>query len=250
VALPINPHSTDPSSASSERVRASGAEAEKAINKQILPRLTALLFPRLKCISHFFRKETDMFKLVAAVTFAASLAASAQMDMKPSGHQSTDKEKIADALRAGPLFITKDAVIADWPTDPKAPNAEYRVLQAGKSDWTCLPGIPGYSHDEPMCLDKTSMQWIKDSLAERPVHIDQIGVMYMFSGAWVPDLHGTSHSADHTYHVGPHAMIISPHNEDLAKFNRDGSTGQIYISHLPGHSELYLIIPFKDWPTQ
>ena len=80
-----------------------------------------------------------MYKLVAAITFAASLAASAQMDMKLSGPQSTDKEKIADALRAGPLFITKDAVLADWPKDPKA---EYRVLRAGKSDWTCLPGIP------------------------------------------------------------------------------------------------------------
>ena len=142
-----------------------------------------------------------MFKLVAAVTFAASLAASAQMDMKPSGHQSTDQEKIADALRAGPPFITRVAVIADWPANPKDPNAEYRVLRAGKSDWTCLPGIPGYPHDEPMCLDKTSMQWIKDSLADRPARIDQIGVMYMFSGAWVPDLHGTSQSADHTYHV-------------------------------------------------
>ena len=189
-----------------------------------------------------------MFQLAATATLAVWLAAFAQMDMKPSGHEFTDQEKIADALGAGPPFITKDAAIADWPANPKAPNAEYRVLRAGKSDWTCLPGIPGYPHDEPMCLDRTSMQWIKDSLAERPVHIDQIGVMYMFSGAWVTDLHGTSQSADHTYHVGPHAMIITPHNEDLAKFNRDGSTGQIYISHLPGHSELYLIIPFIDWP--
>jgi hypothetical protein len=41
-------------------------------------------------------------------------------------------------------------------------------------------------------------------------------------------------------------MIITPHNEDLEKFNRDGSTGQIYVSHLPGRSELYLIMPFKD----
>ena len=191
-----------------------------------------------------------MFQLAATATLAAWLAVFAQMNMKPSGHASTDREKIADALRAGPPFITKDAVIADWPANPMAPNAEYRILRAGKSDWTCLAGIPGYPHDEPMCLDKTSMQWIKNSLAGRPVHIDQIGVMYMFSGAWVPDLHGTSQSADHTYHVGPHAMIITPHNEDLAKFNRDGSTGQIYISHLPGHSELYLIIPFKDWPQQ
>jgi hypothetical protein len=124
-----------------------------------------------------------MLKLIATATLATWLAASAQMDMKPSGHQSTDDEKLADALRAGPPFITRDAVIADWPPNPKAPNAEYRILRAGKSDWTCLPGIPGYTHDEPMCLDKTSMQWIKDSLAERPVHIDQIGVMYMFSGA-------------------------------------------------------------------
>jgi hypothetical protein len=189
-----------------------------------------------------------MFKLLAVATLAASFTAFAQMDMRPS--QSTDKEKLADALRAGPEFITKDAVIADWPANPKDPDAGYRILRAGKSDWTCLPGIPGYPHDEPMCLDKTSMQWIKDSLADRPVHIDQIGVMYMFSGAWVPDLHDTSHSADHTYHVGPHVMIITPHNEDLAKFNRDGSTGQIYVSHLPGHSELYMIMPFKSWPQQ
>ena len=197
-----------------------------------------------------FGKETHMLTLVAVATLAASLVASAQMDMKPSGHHSTDKEKIADAMRAGPAFITRDAIIADWPPNPRAANAEYRVLRAGKSDWTCLPGIPGYPHDEPMCLDKTSMQWIKDSLADRPTHVDQIGVMYMFSGAWVPDLHGASHSADHTYHVGPHVMIITPHNEDLAKFNRDGSTGQIYISHLPGHSELYMIMPFKDLPQQ
>jgi hypothetical protein len=199
---------------------------------------------------HPFRKKSDMFKVIAVITITVSSYAFAQMEMKPSGHQSTDQQKIADALRAGPTFITKDAVIADWAANPKDPNSEYRILRAGKSEWTCLPGIPGYPHDEPMCLDKTSMQWIKDSLAERPTHVDQIGVMYMFSGAWVPDLHGTSHSADHTYHVGPHVMIITPHNEDLAKFNRDGSTGQIYISHLPGRSELYLILPFKDWPQQ
>jgi hypothetical protein len=123
-----------------------------------------------------------MFKLVAAATLAASLAASAQVDIKPSGHQSTDKEKIADALRAGPLFITKDAVIADWPINPKDPAAEYRILRAGKSDWTCLPGIPGYSHDEPMCLDKTSMQWMKDSLTERPTRRPDRGHVYVCRG--------------------------------------------------------------------
>jgi hypothetical protein len=93
--------------------------------------------------------------LLGFVLFAATLVASAQMDTslkKPV----TDEQKIADALRAGPAFVTKDAVIADWPADPKDPNAQYRILRPVKSNWTCLPGVPGYPHDEPMCLDKTS----------------------------------------------------------------------------------------------
>jgi hypothetical protein len=57
----------------------------------------------------------------------------------------TDTEKIADALRGGPAFITKDATVRDWPS---APGAEYRLLRKGSNEWTCLPAIPGYSHDE------------------------------------------------------------------------------------------------------
>jgi hypothetical protein len=191
-----------------------------------------------------------MIRLLGVVLITSSLAATAQMDMKPSGKSVTDEQKIADALRAGPAFVTKDAVIADWPADPKDPNAAYRLLRPGKGNWTCLPGVPGYPHDEPMCLDKASLQWIKDSLVGRPVHIDQIGVMYMYTGAWVTDLHGTSHSGDHTYHVGPHVMIIPPHNEDLANFSRDGSDGQPYVTHLPGRSELFLVMPYQDLPQE
>jgi hypothetical protein len=72
---------------------------------------------------HSLRREKDMFKLVTAATLAVSLAAFAQTDGKPSGHQSTDQAKISDALRAGPSFITRDAVLADWPANPKDPNA-------------------------------------------------------------------------------------------------------------------------------
>ncbi len=46
----------------------------------------------------------------------AGLAAQAQpvTEKRPT----TDAEKIADALRAGPAFITKDATILDWPSTP------------------------------------------------------------------------------------------------------------------------------------
>ena len=63
----------------------------------------------------------------------------------------TDPEKIADAQRAGPTVITKDATLLDWPSPP---GGEYRVLRKGTNEWTCLPGIPGYPHDEPGCFDR------------------------------------------------------------------------------------------------
>ena len=40
----------------------------------------------------------------------------------------TDPEKMADALRAGPKFITKDATLLDWPSSP---GGDYRVLRGG-----------------------------------------------------------------------------------------------------------------------
>ena len=52
----------------------------------------------------------------------------------------TDVERVADALRAGLVFVTKDATLLDWPSTPRG---EYRVRRAGSSQWTCLPGGSG-----------------------------------------------------------------------------------------------------------
>jgi hypothetical protein len=100
----------------------------------------------------------------------------------------TDAEKIADALRAGPAFITRDATLLDWPSTP---GGEYRVLHKGTNEWTCLPGIPGYPHDafdsaskeEPGCYDPIFLRWMQDSLNGRTPHIDRIGISYMYLGA-------------------------------------------------------------------
>ena len=95
-------------------------------------------------------------------------------------HPSTDAEKVAAASRAGPGLITKDAARLDWPTSA---GGEYRLLRQGTNEWTCLPGVPGYPHDEPGCFDPTFMQWIRDSLADRQPHINRIGISYMCAGA-------------------------------------------------------------------
>jgi hypothetical protein len=162
-------------------------------------------------------------------------------------HPVTDVEKIADALRAGPAFITKDATILDWPAKPDGP---YRVLRKGTEQWSCLPGVPGYPHDEPGCFDAAFLQWIKDGLAGRKPHIDRVGIAYMYGGAFVPNKSGgDSASKTEEFHVGPHIMVVSPHQDqkELQLFNRDGSNGMPYVTHLPNGTDLFLVMPIREW---
>ena len=163
-----------------------------------------------------------------------------------SSHRSpvTDAQKIADALRAGPEFITRDATLLDWPS---APGGEYRLLRQGSNEWTCLPGIPGYPHDEPGSFDRVFLQCIQDSLAGRTPRIDRVGISYMCAGAWVKS---AKSSSGPEFHVGSHPMIVSPHQDDFQGFNRDGSNGMPYMAHLPGRTELYLFMAIRQWDEQ
>jgi hypothetical protein len=120
---------------------------------------------------------------------------------KNSNHPTTDSAKVADAFRAGPPFITKNATILDW---PQQQGGEYRILRKGTNEWTCLPGVPGYSHDEPGCFDPVFMQWIKDSLAGHEPHITTVGIAYMYVGAWVPNKSGKVSGSDEFHEVPLH----------------------------------------------
>ena len=76
----------------------------------------------------------------------------------------TDPEKIADALRAAPKFITDGATIVDYPAGK---GGEFRVLRKGTSEWTCLPGPPpGSKHDDPGCFDRVFFQWVTNGLPD------------------------------------------------------------------------------------
>jgi hypothetical protein len=156
----------------------------------------------------------------------------------------TDAEKIADALRAAPKFITHGATIVDYPASK---GGEFRVLHKGTTEWTCLPGPPpGSKHDDPGCFDSAFFQWVKDDLAGRPQHIKRLGVSYMFMGQWVPGVSGGE------FHVGPHIMVVTPHPEDLQGFVRGGWNGT-YIIHLPGPDQAdkwFLVIPVHEADKQ
>jgi hypothetical protein len=74
--------------------------------------------------------RTDVWmKLLTTVILSAATVFGQPSDRLPV----TDTEKVADALRAGPAFVTKDATLLDWPA---APGSEYRVLRKGSNEWT------------------------------------------------------------------------------------------------------------------
>ncbi|MGA2741675.1 MAG: hypothetical protein ABSG65_30085 [Bryobacteraceae bacterium] len=178
-------------------------------------------------------------KLITMVLFAvtAAFAQTAEPRMPV-----TDAEKIADALRAGPAFVTTDATLLDWSSTR---GGEYRVLRKGSTRWTCLPGDPGFPHDEPACFDTAFLRWIQDSRAGRTPRIERIGIAYMYAGAWVKAEKGAP--ADHEFHVGPHLMIVGPHQDEFQGLNRDASNGMPYVTHLPDRTDLFLVMPVRQW---
>ena len=178
-------------------------------------------------------------KLLTTVLLTVATAFAQSSDRLPV----TDAEKIADALRAGPAFVTKDATLLDWPSTP---GGEYRVLRKGSSQWTCLPGRPGSAHDEPGCFDPVFLQFIKDSIAGRTPNAESVGISYMYGGFWVPNKSHVMGSSNE-FHVGPHIMIIGLDQKMLQTLNHDGSNGQSYVNHLGSRSELYLVIPIREW---
>jgi hypothetical protein len=184
-------------------------------------------------------RTNAVMKLFTTILLTVATALAQSSDRLPV----TDAEKIADAMRAGPAFITKDATVLDWPLKP---GGEYLVLRKGSNEWTCLPGRPGSSHDEPGCFDQVFLLFIKDSIAGRTPNVQSVGISYMYGGFWVPNKSHVMGTGDE-FHVGPHIMIIGLDQKVMQTLNHDGSNGEAYVNHLQGRTELYLVIPIREW---
>lgn len=108
------------------------------------------------------------------------------------------------------------------------------------------------------CFDPVFLQWIQDSMAGRMPHIDRIGIAYMYVGAWAHEADGfflaggekKSGKGGEEFHVGPHLMIVSPRQDDFQGLNRDASNGMPYVTHLSGRTELFLVMPVRQWNEQ
>ena len=67
-----------------------------------------------------------VMKLLTTVLLTVATAFAQSSDRLPV----TDAEKIADALRAGPEFITKDATLLDWPSAPGSRKMVPRAMSS------------------------------------------------------------------------------------------------------------------------
>lgn len=118
--------------------------------------------------------------------------------------------KVARAMRAGPIQITRDATVAEM--DRHGNMA--RILRSGTNGWVCTPGDENRIGDPPMCVDELGIQWFKDALAGRLRPTNRApGLCYMLCGA---TQHSNTDPADKTspaIPIGPHWMILWPFDE-------------------------------------
>lgn len=155
-------------------------------------------------------------------------------------------DRIANAMSAGPLEITQDATILDWPTEP---GADWTVLRKGANGWTCFPDdntlATATLTNDPMCLDEMWMEWLNAAMAGREPQITQPGIAYMFQGGSVAhndDPSVTSPPAGSEWQIDPpHIMLLVPEPLDEA-WSRDHTNGGPYIM-FGGTPYEHLMIP-------
>ncbi len=63
-------------------------------------------------------------------------------------------------------------------------------------------------------------------------------------GAWKSAKDGSS---GHEFHVGPHLMVVGPNQDEFQGFNRDATNGMPNVTHLPNRTELFLVMPVRQW---
>lgn len=136
--------------------------------------------------------NTRLFLAAATLALVAGAAA-----------QGATRNPIASATSAAPAAIGAHASVM---------TMDGKVLRKGTNGWTCMPDDPGTPGNDPMCLDRAGMAWLKAWMAKKTPPATP-GFAYMLQGgsdasnldpflekpaagqAWVA--------------TGPHIMILS-----------------------------------------
>jgi hypothetical protein len=118
----------------------------------------------------------------------------------------TDGALIANAMSAAPPAISKDATVIAMEGD------KIRTLRKGTNEFTCVPDDPGSPGNDPMCLDRTAMEWLQAWMDHKDAPKGKPGLVYMLQG-------GSDASNDDPFATtpppgkkwvttGPHVMVV------------------------------------------
>ena len=178
--------------------------------------------------------------LCTATPARAHDMAKAHDKAKPS-----DAQLITSAMQAAPAKVSAGAAIV-------APQADgtLRTVREGSNGFTCMADNPTTPGPDPMCMDKSALQWAGAWMGHKPPPTGNVGLMYMLSGgtdASNTDPYATAPAAsNHWIKTGPHVMVVGA---DAAFYDQypkeaDPQTGAPYVMW-PGTPYQHLMVPIK-----
>ena len=174
---------------------------------------------------------------------------------KPQSPESTivDKEapqgvketKIQNALSAAPESVAKDATVLDF---PEKEGGDLIELKKGTNDWTCLPDYPASPGKDPMCLDKSGMEWLQAYVTQATPNLTQNGIAYMLAGgsdASNTDPFATKPTEGDDWITTPsHVMVFPVGKLDPNAYGTDPKKGGSWIMWV-GTPYEHLMVPVK-----
>jgi hypothetical protein len=147
-------------------------------------------------------------RVVSRGLLAVALAgASFSVTAADAGAAPSDQDMIASAMKAAPAKVAEHATIVAAEADGKM-----RTLRQGTNGFTCMPDNPETPGPDPMCMDKSAMEWVHAWIGHTAPVVGKIGFMYMLAGgtdASNTDPYAAKPTAgNHWVKTGPHVMIV------------------------------------------
>ncbi len=191
--------------------------------------------------------------VIVASTGAQTQAPAAKGSSEPKAEAKAPKAsgaktkawKIQNAMSAAPPSVSKDATILDWPAKE---GDQPTVLRKGTNEWTCFPDDPSTPGNDPMCLDKTWMEWAQAWMAKKDFKPTMPGIGYMLQGgstASNADPFATKPAPGETWmKEQPHIMVIVPGKLDPKAHSSDPHSGGPWIMW-GGTPYEHVMVPIK-----
>ena len=119
----------------------------------------------------------------------------------------SDAELIKSAMSAAPEKVGTGATIIAAEAEGKM-----RTLRKGTNGFTCMPDNPTTPGEDPMCLDKSALEWATAWMEHKTPASGKVGLIYMLAGG--TDASNTDPYAakpepgNNWVETGSHVMIV------------------------------------------